>query len=157
MNSKFKQNLIACFQQHFGDKLVAVVLFGSRARSEATPESDYDIFLLVKNLPQRPVERLLFVRRAIAAKFAEKISITARTPEEFESGFPSLYLDLGLDGNVLYDSDNYMTQKLQRIQEIIKQAGLERKTLDHQLSWEWKKQPKGHWEITWEGYRELTK
>jgi len=157
MNAIFKQNLIACFQQHFGNDLVAVVLFGSRARGEAKPESDYDVFLLVKNLPERPVERLLFVRHAIAAKFAEKIAITARTPEEFASGFPSLYLDLALDGIVLYDAENYMTRKLKRIQEIIKQAGLERRRFDHQFSWEWERPPKGHWEITWDGYHEFTK
>ncbi len=120
MNPTFKQNLIACFQQYFGNELVAIVLFGSRARGEASPESDYDIFPLAKKLPERPVERLLWVRHAIAAKFAEKISITVRTPEEFESGFPSLYLDLAIDGIVLYDADDYITKKLQRIQEIIK-------------------------------------
>lgn len=157
MNPNFKQSLIACFQQHFGDNLVAIVLFGSRARGEARPESDYDIFLLAKNLPERPVERLLLVRHAIAAKFSEKIALTARTPDEFESGFPSLYLDLGMDGIVLYDADNYITPKLRRIQKIIKLAGLERKKFDHQFSWEWKKQPQGHWEITWEGYHEFTR
>lgn len=155
MNPTFKQNLIACFQQHFGDHLVAVVLFGSRARGEARPESDYDIFLLVKNLPERPVERLLFVRRAIAVKFAEKIAITARTPEEFESGFPSFYLDLALDGVVLHEVDNYMSRKLQHIKAIIKQAGLERRKFDHQFSWEWQRPPRGRWEITWDGYHEL--
>ncbi len=155
MNPTFRQNLLASFQQHFGNNLIAVVLFGSQARGDASPESDYDIFLLVKNLPERPVERLLFVRHAIAAKFAEKISITARTPEEFESGFPSLYLDLAVDGIIFYDAGNYMTTRLQRIQEIITQAGLERKRFDHQFSWEWENQPKGHWEITWEGYHEL--
>jgi hypothetical protein len=157
MNPTFKQNLIACFQQHFGNNLMAVVLFGSQARGDTKPESDYDIFLLAKNLPERPVERLLFVRHAIAAKFAEKISITARTPEEFESGFPSLYLDLAVDGVTLYDTGNYMTQKLQRIREIIKQAGLERKRFDHQFSWEWECPPSGRWEITWDGFYELTK
>lgn len=156
MNQIFKQNLIACFQKHFGDNLIAVVLFGSQARGDAGLESDYDIFLLAKNLPEPPVERLLFVRHAIAAKFAEKISITARTPEEFESGFPSFYLDLAIDGNVLYEAGNYVTEKLQCIQKIINQAGLERKKFDHQFSWEWKRQPQGHWEITWEGYHELT-
>jgi predicted nucleotidyltransferase len=156
MKPDFQQNLITCFQQHFGNKLISVVLFGSRARGEFRPESDYDIFLLAKNLPERPLERLLFVRRAISAKFAEKIAITARTPEEFESGFPSFYLDLATDGIVLYDTAHYMTHKLHCIKEIIKQAGLERKKLEHQFSWEWKQQPQGHWEITWEGYHELT-
>ncbi len=152
----FKKNLIICFQKQFDNDLIAIALFGSRARGDAKPESDYDIFLLVRNLPEQPVERLLLVRHSIATKFAEKIAITARTPEEFESGFPSLYLDLALDGIVLYDTDNYMTKRLQRIQEITKQAGLERKKFDHQFSWEWKNQPKGRWEITWEGYHELT-
>lgn len=150
-----QQQLVSCYRQYLGDDLVALILFGSRARGEARPDSDYDVFLLARNLPERPLERLLFVRRAIAAKFEEKIAITARTPEEFERGFPSLYLDLGLDGVVLYDTGGYVSRKLQRIQAIIRQAGLERKKLEHELSWEWKNPPKGPWEITWEGYREL--
>jgi len=156
MSLSFKQELVACFQQHFGNSLVAVVLFGSRARGDAKPESDYDIFLLAKDLPDRPVERLIFVRHAIAVKFSEKISITARTPEEFENGFPSFYLDLALDGKVLYDKQGYISGKLQRIQDIIKQAGLGRTKYDHQFGWEWKQQPRGRWELTWEGYHELT-
>jgi len=106
MSLNFKQDLVACFQQHFGNSLVAVVLFGSRARGDAKPESDYDIFLL--------------------------------------------------DGKVLYDKQGYISGKLQRIQDIIKQAGLGRKKYDHQFSWEWKQQPRSRWELTWEGYRELT-
>jgi len=155
LSPTFKKNLITCFQQEFEKNLVAIVFFGSRARGEARPESDYDIFVLVRNLPERPVERLLTVRHPIAAKFEEKIALIAKTPEEFESGFPSLYLDLAVDGIVLHDTNDYMTNKLQRIREIIKQAGLERKRREHDFSWEWRRRPNGHWEITWEGYREL--
>lgn len=156
MNQVFKKTLLICLQKHFGGNLIAAVLFGSRARGDAHLESDYDVFLLVKNLPERPMDRQLYVRRAIAAKFAEKISITARTPEEFEHSFPSFYLDLATDGVILYDAGNYMAEKLQHIQKIIVQAGLERKKIDHHFSWEWQYPPKGHWEITWKGYRELT-
>ncbi|NUO81152.1 nucleotidyltransferase domain-containing protein [candidate division KSB1 bacterium] len=156
MKSDFVSNLVACFQQHLGENLVALVLFGSRARGEARPESDYDLFLLARQLPERRFERVLFVRRIIAGQFAEKLAFTARTPEEFERGFPSLYLDLGLDGILLYDSQGYMAAKLQRIREIITQAGLQRKKLGDQMSWDWQKPPRGPWEITWEGgYREL--
>jgi len=51
------------------------------------------------------------------------------TPEEFEAQFPSLYLDFGLDGIVLYEREGYMQRKLARICEIIQEAGLFRERL----------------------------
>jgi len=61
------------------------------ARGQARPESDHDIFLLAENLPERPVERLFYVRHAIALKFAEKIAIIARTWEiTWEGGYREL-------------------------------------------------------------------
>lgn len=135
--------------------MIALALFGSRARNEARPESDYDIFLLARDLPEQRYDRMRLVYRAIAGQFAEKLAFTARTPEEFEAGFPSFYLDLGLDGVVLYDTNDYMTDKLQRIREIIAQSDLQRKKLGNDMSWNWQQPPRGPWEITWRGYREL--
>ncbi|MFQ3632367.1 nucleotidyltransferase domain-containing protein, partial [Roseiflexus sp.] len=33
--------------------MAAVTLFGSRARGEAAPESDWDLLVIAKNLPER--------------------------------------------------------------------------------------------------------
>jgi len=155
MDEGFKERLVTNFREHFGEDLVAMVLFGSRARGSPRPARDYDIFLIRRNLPQRPLARLRHVRRAIAGKFDERIAIPPRTPEEFEGGFPSLYLDLALDGIVLYDRENYITQKLAGIRAIINEAGLRRVLREGEFAWEWERPPKGHWEITWEGYCEL--
>jgi predicted nucleotidyltransferase len=152
METKLKQKLINCLKEYFGDNLVAVVFFGSRARGEAQTTSDYDIFVVANDLPRRPFERHRYVKKAISLKFDQKICIHAKTKKEFESGFPPLYLDLGVDGQILYDTDNYMKEKLLRIQEIIKQAGLFRVKRNGYHVWEWKKQPGPHWSITWEGF-----
>ena len=40
----------------YGHRLDRVVLFGSRARGEANPDSDYDIAVFLKDLPDRWVE-----------------------------------------------------------------------------------------------------
>jgi predicted nucleotidyltransferase len=37
----------------YGKRLERVVLYGSRARGDATPESDYDVAVFLKDLPNR--------------------------------------------------------------------------------------------------------
>ena len=37
----------------YGDRIDQIVLFGSRARGDATPESDYDVAVFLKALPDR--------------------------------------------------------------------------------------------------------
>ncbi|MFQ5823788.1 MAG: nucleotidyltransferase domain-containing protein [bacterium] len=156
MEKKLKQKLINYFKNYFGDNLISIVFFGSRVRAEARLTSDYDIFLFTKELPKRPLERQKFVRKAISLKFDQRISIHAKTKKEFESGFPPLYLDLGVDGQILYDSDNYIQKKLLRIQEIIKEAGLYRVKRNGYHAWEWKNQPGPYWSITWDGFYDRT-
>jgi predicted nucleotidyltransferase len=40
----------------YGDRLERVVLFGSRARGDARPDSDYDVAIFLKSLPDRWAE-----------------------------------------------------------------------------------------------------
>jgi predicted nucleotidyltransferase len=44
---RFKAALSAVY----GDRIERVILFGSRARGEARPDSDYDIAVFLKELP----------------------------------------------------------------------------------------------------------
>ncbi|MFQ5638269.1 MAG: nucleotidyltransferase domain-containing protein [bacterium] len=152
MEAKLRQKLITCLLDYFGENLVSAVFFGSRARGEAKTDSDYDIFLVAEDLPKRPFDRNRYIRKALFLKFDYRISIHAKTTEEFERGFPPLYLDLGLDGQVLYDTKNYLTNKLARIREIIDAAGLVRVERNGYHAWEWKKQPARGWSVTWEGF-----
>lgn len=43
----------AALQDIYGDRIEKVVLFGSRARGDAGPDSDYDIAIFLKDMPDR--------------------------------------------------------------------------------------------------------
>ena len=46
----------AALAEIYGERLERVVLFGSRARGEARPDSDYDLAVFLKVLPDRWAE-----------------------------------------------------------------------------------------------------
>lgn len=135
-----------------GQNLIAVVLFGSRARGEQRNASDWDIFVLARSLPRSPMKRYAQLRASCDGEPQDGVSFLAKTQGEFEQGFPSFYLDLALDGVILYDTDGYMEGKLRRIREIIKETGLKRERIPGGFFWDWKKYPGPEWEITWKGF-----
>ena len=50
--SKFR----AALNELYGDRIERVILFGSRARGDALPDSDYDVAVFLKDLADRWVE-----------------------------------------------------------------------------------------------------
>ena len=110
-----------------------------------------DIFLAAENLPNHPFERQIFLRKIIPKEFPLQVSLYAKTVEEFERDFPAIYLDIATDGIILFDSDNYALRKLQRIREIIQEAGLKRVKRFGSFIWVWEEQPEVGWGIDWSG------
>ena len=53
MLQRFKTSL----RSIYGDRMDRIVLFGSRARGDARPDSDYDVAVFLKTLPDRWQER----------------------------------------------------------------------------------------------------
>ncbi len=141
-----------------GDNLLGVVLYGSHARGEAREGSDVDLLVIARGLPNRRYDRAIYLQRLVRdIENAPSFSILGKTPQEFEGYFPSLYLDVGLDGIVLCDRADYIVRKLRRIRDIIAQTGLVRKRLDRgNMFWDWDRKVAQPWEITWGGFRELT-
>jgi uncharacterized protein len=132
-----------------GERLIAVVLFGSQARGDATPESDWDLLVIARELPENHWERHLFFVNALPVSSRSGISILARTPEEFEKRIPSLHLDIALDGKILYDPLHYAAAKLSQIRNLIQKAGLARERTEAGDLWLWEKQPTGPWALEW--------
>jgi hypothetical protein len=154
-NSINLKNVVDCYKDYLGDHLISIVLFGSQARGDAKEGSDYDLFIVADGLPPKPFKRVLFIRSPLEGQFPEKFCIIAKTPKEVMTDFPSLFLDLALDGIILFDKDDFFKKLKNRVRQIIQQAGLQRKMEKGKIYWAWQNPPQKGWEITWSGYREL--
>lgn len=143
--------LVKAFEEGLGEALWGMVLFGSAARGEATETSDLDVLVVADALPERFADRMRLLRRLLPSSLRGRASLLAKTRAEFEGGFPSYYLDLALDGIILYDREDYMKQKLERILSLIQAAGLTRRRTEYGFFWQWAKPPTGHWRIDWSG------
>ena len=80
-----------------------IILFGSRARGEASSDADFDL-LVVKNTNRRPLDRRIDVERVLADR-AIALDLTVYTPEELRGlhaqGSPFI-ADVLATGKVLY-------------------------------------------------------
>lgn len=142
--------VIDALKQALSDNLVAVVLFGSRARGEADENSDWDLLVIARHLPEKPFKRHLYLKKMLPDIWRGQVAILAKTPEEFEAYLPSLFLDIALDGSILYDSDGYIADRLNRVQRLIQRYGLQREQSGTELIWRWQSFPGFDWSLEWE-------
>lgn len=142
--------VVSKLREGLGDNLVAVVLFGSRAREEAHEGSDWDLLVVARRLPERTLERAIRLKQMLPPCYRGEVSLLAKTPEEFTAGLPDLYLDIALDGVILYDTDEYMAKRLQALRELIRREGLRREKEGRDLIWHSSQQtPGSDWSLQW--------
>ncbi|MDO8672161.1 MAG: nucleotidyltransferase domain-containing protein [Dehalococcoidia bacterium] len=144
------EQAVESLRRGLGEDLIAVVLFGSRARGDAHEDSDWDLLVIAEGLPDRLFERHIFLTRLLPPVRSGGFSILAKTPEEFEAHLPSLYLDIALDGQVLYDHRGYAVDRLSALQRLIKRVGLYRTRSEAGDVWRWQEEPSVPWKIEWE-------
>lgn len=130
-------------------RLISVVLFGSRARGDSSAASDWDLLVIAQDLPVRLFARRLYLKGMLPASCRGAISILARTPDEFRAQLPSLYLDIALDGRILYDSGGYVAGELAELRELMLQVGLYREKTPAGDMWRWQGEPSTDWRQRW--------
>ncbi|NLG85005.1 MAG: nucleotidyltransferase domain-containing protein [Firmicutes bacterium] len=143
--------VVQALRQGLGENLVAVVLFGSWARGEAGPESDWDLLVLAHGL--KPLPRHFRLKTMLPEAWRGRVSILAKTPSEFTARPAELYLDIALDDVVLYDTDGYITQRLAYLRDLIARHGLRRERIGREMPWNWRQPPGSSWVLEWEDRR----
>lgn len=137
-----------------GNQLVAAALFGSRARGDATEESDWDLLVILRDDVISPWDILPTLRHACFAQAGVTPTFMLRSRIAFETQFPSVYLDIAEDARV-FAGEDYLIPMLGRIRELTHTTGLQRVRDAHGFYWQWDRPPRGHWSLDWNGYRDV--
>jgi len=141
--------IVTALQEGLGERLVAVVLYGSRARGQARRASDWDLFIIASDLPVQLWERHVLLKRLLPSAYRGAVSLLAKTPREFEEKISSIYLDIAQDGQILFDPQRYAHRRLEDLQRLVAEMGLYRKQSPGGEVWRWRQKPRQPWALEW--------
>ena len=147
--AELARHVVGALMNGLSDRLVAVVLFGSRARGEGSETSDWDLLVIAEGLPAKTFDRSLYLKQLLPVEWRGRVSILAKTPEQFHGAVSSLYLDVALDGQILYDPRGFAVSRLGALRRGIEHLGLRRERIPEGFDWRWKKTPAASWPLSW--------
>lgn len=128
--------LLAALRAHYRERLVAVAVFGSVGRGTPREDSDVDLLVVARDLPQgrfRRVDEFLAVEADLEADLRGidstgapvMLSPVFKTPAEVELGSP-LFLDMVQDARILHDPDGLLAARLDRLRARLAELGARR-------------------------------
>ena len=109
------RHVVGALMNGLSNRLVAVVLFGSRARGEGSETSDWDLLVIAEGLPAKTFDRNLYLKQLIPLEWRGRVSILAKTPEQFHGAVSSLYLDVPLEAHLALASSRSSVRSPQGI------------------------------------------
>jgi predicted nucleotidyltransferase len=122
----YKERILSCLQERFGDNLLAVALFGSRARQTERAFSDFDILVVVKGLPseRRACRQLAaLIRRELVLP----IDATLLNPEAFIGSVrycAPLMIELACAYELWFEKDGFFSRHIQFMHTLMQQGKL---------------------------------
>ncbi len=143
--------ILEALRNGLGDDLLAVVLFGSRARGEASPESDWDLLVIAENLPDSPWQRQKRILALLPQEWQHQVNVLAYTSAEWFARVTPLALDIAMDGIVLYDGSRALfSARLSALRKQLFDLGLERQPIgENEWVWLWRDKPQRPWRLEW--------
>ncbi len=103
--SRFAQDL----REELGDELVSLILYGSHARGDARPDSDIDLFVVLRHMPEALQDKVYDVayRAMWDADFAHVFSLyvtDVQHQERLRNHRASFWENVQREGRVLWPS-----------------------------------------------------
>jgi predicted nucleotidyltransferase len=97
------KELIDELKKLYGDNLSRVILYGSKARGDATEDSDIDIMIVLKDVKDKSkeLEKVIKLTTEIDFRYETLISITLQSEEEYLKKRSPLLLNVRKEGIVL--------------------------------------------------------
>ena len=85
-----------------GDRLDRVVLFGSRSRGDATPDSDFDLLITVRNLQETDRKRVFEIAADLSLEYDTVLAVLVVPANDFtEDRYFYLYENIQKEGQVV--------------------------------------------------------
>lgn len=134
---------------YYSERLVTLAIFGSVAQDAFRPDSDIDILIIAKDLPEGRLKRIrefennveLHMEDTIKNLFNQNIYPTLspvfKTEEEVMRGSP-LFLDMTENVKILYDRDNFFKNYLEGLKERLRRLGARKVFFKGGYYWELK-------------------
>ena len=148
----YVDRLARMLRSRLGDRLVSLVLYGSRARGTHRDDSDIDVLIVVEALPRDRAGRhalLQPIKQAVDREHADAkgrpaphLAYIVKTPEEASYHAP-LYLDMTEDAVLVYDRDGFFAHVLGRLRRRMAELGSRRVWLGD--GWYWILKPDMRW------------
>lgn len=92
--------------EHYGDRLVKLILYGSHARGEATEDSDIDVLVVIRDLTFAETRGELWDITEISARFSYNfdtlISIRPVGYEDYKKRMSPLLINVREEGKELW-------------------------------------------------------
>jgi len=117
-------------------KIVAVALFGSRARGEATEKSDYDFLVVVKDM--NPSTRRFQIYDSLYKVLKRDITVIDVSEDQIfreDLIVTPLLLNIAFDGVILYDPSGKLEKLFRRIRKAVENKLVRYKTVNGKYGW----------------------
>ena len=89
----------------YSDRLIAIILFGSQARGDATPDSDFDVLIVLKNLVNtvKEIKQTGYFLSPLCLKYSVVICNLFFSVTRFENEQTMLMQNIKKEGVYIYD------------------------------------------------------
>jgi len=128
--TKTLKRLTSLCKDYYGERLISLAVFGSVGRGTPRPDSDIDLLLVIKDLPDGRIARVkefaaIETTLGMVIKSRIELSPVFKTPEEIAHGSP-LFLDMVEDVRMLFDRDDFFKSVLKNLKERLQKLGARR-------------------------------